>query len=239
MSLDDPLIQALILGWLAGMAIPAGGLLAQFTRLRRRWLQHELIHGMTGFGAGALLAAVALVLVPDGAEALDAGSATVWFVVGGLIAMGLDRWLTSRAGERAQFLAMMLDFIPEAIALGAAFASGNPAGVLLAVLIAMQNVPEGFNAFKEMEQSESGRHALRLFLGISMVGPLCAFAGAWWLVDSPQVLGALMLAAGGGILYLVFEDIAPAVPLERTWLPPMGAVLGFAFALAGHRLLIA
>lgn len=236
--MSDPLIQALLLGWLAGMAIPAGGGLARITRLRNRWLHHELIHGMTGFGAGALLAAVALVLVPDGAAPMTAGAAVAWFVSGGAVAMALDRWLASRSGERAQFLAMLLDFVPEAIALGAAFASGNPAGLLLALLIAMQNLPEGFNAFQELSRGASGRHALRLFAGISLVGPLCALAGAWWLADQPQVLGALMLAAGGGILYLVFEDIAPAVPLERTWLPPMGAVLGFAFALAGHQALI-
>ena len=238
MSLADPLIQALILGWLAGMAIPAGGALAQFVSLPRSWLGDELIHGMTAFGAGALLAAVALVLVPDGARPLSAASATFWFVAGGALAMTLDRWLASRAGERAQFLAMLLDFVPEAIALGAAFASGNPAGALLALLIGMQNLPEGFNAFQEMKRAESGRHLLRFFLGISLIGPLCALTGAWLLADQPEILGALMLAAGGGILYLVFEDIAPAVPLERTWLPPMGAVLGFAFALAGHHLLV-
>ncbi len=39
--------------------------------------------------------------------------------------------------------------------------------------------------------------------------------------------------SAGGILYLMFEDIAPEVPLANTYLPPLGAVLGFALGLAG------
>ncbi|MDF1820443.1 MAG: divalent cation transporter [Alcanivoracaceae bacterium] len=235
---ENSLIMAAVLAWLAGLAIPAGGVLVRITHIRRSWLRHELIHGMTGFGGGALIAAVALVLVPEGARNMTASGAVFWFVAGGALAMALDRWLASRQGERAQFLAMLLDFVPEAIALGASFASGSSAGVLLALLIALQNLPEGFNAFREMEPGPSGRHTLRLFFAVSLMGPISALAGGWLLSDMDTVLGAIMLAAGGGILYLVFEDIAPAVPLKRTWLPPLGAVLGFAVALAGHLMLV-
>lgn len=42
-----------------------------------------------------------------------------------------------------------------------------------------------------------------------------------------------MLTASGGILYILFEDIAPQVPIERRWLPPLGAVAGFMLGLAG------
>lgn len=40
-----------------------------------------------------------------------------------------------------------------------------------------------------------------------------------------------VLAFGGGILYLVFQDIAPQAKLSRHWGPPLGAVLGFALGL--------
>lgn len=45
-----------------------------------------------------------------------------------------------------------------------------------------------------------------------------------------------MLFAAGGILYAVFEDIAPQVVLENERAPPMGAVLGFVLGVAGHLL---
>lgn len=42
-----------------------------------------------------------------------------------------------------------------------------------------------------------------------------------------------MLFAAGGILYSVFQDIAPQAKLNKHWLPTLGAVLGFALGLAG------
>ena len=36
---------------------------------------------------------------------------------------------------------------------------------------------------------------------------------------------------------LLFQDIAPQARLERHWGPPLGAVIGFGIALAGHMLL--
>jgi ZIP family zinc transporter len=53
------------------------------------------------------------------------------------------------------------------------------------------------------------------------------------LASNTAVLGAIMLFAAGGIVYLLFEDVAPQVRLERRWSPPLGAVAGFALGLAG------
>ena len=50
------------------------------------------------------------------------------------------------------------------------------------------------------------------------------------------LLGAIMLFAAGGILYLVFQDIAPQARLARHWGPPLGAVFGFALGLLGTML---
>ena len=55
-----------------------------------------------------------------------------------------------------------------------------------------------------------------------------------WLQPYPALLGAIMIFAAGGILYLLFEDIAPRVALERRQAPPLAAVAGVALGLAGH-----
>lgn len=46
-----------------------------------------------------------------------------------------------------------------------------------------------------------------------------------------------IVAFGGGILYLVFQNIAPQARMRRHWTPPLGAVLGFAVGLLGEQLL--
>ena len=45
-----------------------------------------------------------------------------------------------------------------------------------------------------------------------------------------------MLFSSGGILYIVFQDIAPQVKLKKAWGPPLGAIFGFLIGLIGHSL---
>lgn len=129
---------------------------------------------------------------------------------------------------------MLLDFVPEAVALGAALVDG----MLLAFLIAIQNLPEGFNAFREIQKNSSIRKVklLLAFTALALLGPLSAFFGATVLADQKAVLGVLMVFSSGGILFLTFQDIAPQARLEKHWAPTLGAVLGFALGLMGHML---
>lgn len=45
--------------------------------------------------------------------------------------------------------------------------------------------------------------------------------------------GALVLVASGGIVHLVFHDIAPGAFREGHWGPTLGASLGFLVAIVG------
>lgn len=227
-------LEALVLAALAGAAIPAGGALARWERFLPRWREREFRHTVIAFGGGALLGAVALVLVPEGIRHLPPVSALAGFAAGGLAFMALDRAVVKAYGEAGQLLAMLVDFVPEAIALGALFAAGGSAGPLLALLIALQNLPEAFNAYNELTaHTPRPKGVLARFGAIALLGPAAVAAGYYWLAHSPAALGALMLFAAGGILYIVFQDIAPKAPYRNHWGPPLGAVGGFALALAG------
>jgi ZIP family zinc transporter len=50
------------------------------------------------------------------------------------------------------------------------------------------------------------------------------------------MLGGIMLFSAGGILYLIFQDVAPQSRLERHWGPALGAVLGFGVGMLGQML---
>lgn len=231
----DPLIHMLFLALLAGATIPLGGLLALEDRIHPDWVRNELRHGVMAFGGGVLMAAVALVLVPQGLDRLPGWPAVICFAGGGALFFLIDRALGISGRKAGQLLAMLVDFLPEAVALGAMLAAGAEGALLLAILIALQNFPEGFNAFREL--SENGHKRLRLlaiFAAIPLLGPLAAFMGASLLSDNAPALGALMLTAAGGVLYLTFQDVAPQASLTRTWAPPLGAVAGFTLGLAGH-----
>ena len=223
---------------LAGLAMPLGGALASVEKIRPLWLEREFRHSILAFGGGALLAAVMLVLVPQGMAHLQPASAAFFLILGGLIFMGLDWALYNHGTPASQFLSMLADFVPESIALGAVCAVGGEHVVLLAALIALQNVPEGFNAYRELRQSQelSSRRIILMFALMALLGPVAGASGYLWLSAYPQVVSAVMLLATGGILYSVFQDIAPQAKMRRRWAPAMGAILGFSLGVVGQML---
>ncbi|MEZ6234473.1 MAG: hypothetical protein R3B68_09820 [Phycisphaerales bacterium] len=234
-----PVLVMLLLTTIAGLAMPAGALLAQLERVRPRWLEQELRHSIIAFGGGVLLAAVALVLVPEGIGTMAWPWAAGLFLAGGVLFMLLDRALAATKGSVSQLVAMLADFVPEAVALGAAFASGESAGVLLALLITLQNVPEGFNAYRELRVSTrmGGRRIVLAFAALAALGPASGLAGYFLLAGSPTIVGGIMLVAASGILYLTFGDIAPQAKLANRHAPALGAVCGFLVGLIGHMLI--
>jgi len=231
-----PLYTAIAYASVAGATIPLGGLVACVERIRPHWLEAEFRHSVIAFGGGALLAAIALVLIPQGIEQLSLLPVVISFSAGGLVFMWMDRLLSRHGGSGAQLTAMLLDFVPEAMALGAAFATGGTAGPLLALLIALQNFPEAFNAYRELRAggAMSPPAILLIFTAFVLLGPLAAIIGMRFLASHPAVLSAIMVFSAGGILYLIFEDIAPQAKLKHHWAPPLGAVAGFLLGIIGE-----
>ncbi|MDN4500845.1 divalent cation transporter [Alteromonadaceae bacterium BrNp21-10] len=223
---------------LAGLAMPLGAVLASIEDIQSDWLKNEFRHGVMAFGGGALLSAIALVLVPEGIQHLNPLWAALCFMAGGLAFMALDIVLNRIKTQASQLAAMLADFIPESIALGAAFAADSAQAYLLALLIGLQNLPEGFNAYRELNAAGSLKpsKAILIFVSMALLGPIAAIAGFLWLADMHLSISVIMLFAAGGILYSIFQDIAPQVKLEAHYAPPLGAILGFVLGLVGFML---
>jgi len=223
----------------AGACIPLGGFIASFEHIHARWLEQELRHFLIAVGGGILLGAVAVVLVPEGVASMQGSMWAIPLVLaGGLVFFLIERALGLRRREAPQLMGMLLDYVPEAIALGGLVALGSSVAPLLALLIGLQNLPEGFNAFRELHalKRRSARRTLLIMGSLVAIGPVAGLLGYFFLSDYPAGLGAIMLFASGGILYLIFQDIAPQSRLSRHWGPPLGAVVGFSVALFGDML---
>jgi ZIP family zinc transporter len=230
----------ILLSLLAGAAIPVGALLARLDLVRPSILGSAWRHFIVAFGGGALISAVALVLVPSGASKLSPVPATLCFAAGGACFYWLDSYLSKLKSSSGQLVAMLADFIPEAIALGAAFAVGERTGLLLALLMVLQNLPEGFNAYEELCQSSKllPNKIILAFSSLALAGPISASIGYYLLAQQDELMGALMLFASAGILYLVFQDVAPESKLKHKGMPALGAVSGFLLGLIGNMLIL-
>lgn len=233
--MSETLTQAILFALIAGATIPLGAGLAVWDKIHPNWMSGELRHGVIAFGGGVLIAAVALVLIPEGVALMPGWMALAAFISGGVSFFFIDRTLGRSGQSMGQLMAMLVDYLPEAIALGAMLATGAPAGLLLALLIGLQNFPEAFNAYREhaARSDEPAMKTYAPYLLMPLLGPIAAILGVLIFAPNPMVLGVLMVFAAGGVLFLTFQDVAPEVKLERRWAPPLGAVLGFTLGLAG------
>ena len=73
--------------------------------------------------------------------------------------------------------------------------------------------------------------------GASVLGPVAALIGHLFLRGQQGLTASIMVFAAGGILYLIFDDIAPQAKSKRHGGPALGAVLGFALGMLGKTLL--
>jgi len=223
----------------SGITILLGGGLARVDVLPESQVKERILHAMIAFGGGVLVAAVAFVLVPRGVEELSLPLITFYFLSGAVVFFLLVRKIGMGGTKVSQLIAMMIDFIPEAIALGAVFAHDKNLGLLLAIFIGLQNFPEGFNSFRELvNYGFSPNKTLLVLLPLSLTGMLGACLGFHVLHDEPTAIAALMLFAGGGIIYLTFQDIAPMSHTGKYWSPALGASLGFFTGVLGHELVM-
>lgn len=235
------MLQELILfSGFAGVTVFVGGLLANCFNhhIKESPVKYEITHTLMSFGAGIILAAVALVLIPKGLEALDLWPMVISFSAGVLIFMYIDKYLAKKSGKTATLLAMLMDFIPESMALGATFIIDPKMAVLLAVFIGLQNLPEAFNSYRDLVESGfTAKKTLIIFFFLSFFGIGGALLGQFFLSDAPIITAHLMTFASGGILYLLINDIIPESKLKNNYLTSLGATFGFLVGVIGEKII--
>ncbi len=169
---------------------------------------------LIAIGAGLLLGAVFLDLLPD---AIELGSATrltssdvlgltlISFLIFYAIENGLEalkhRWQApdSDANLLGRIGAGMLIFhsFRDGMAIGAAFAASHPAGYAVALGIAAHDFGDGMNTVILTTAGKSPRKSDFLFLVADAIAPfLGGLFTLWWVLSSRGSVILLVLAAG-------------------------------------------
>lgn len=230
------MVQTLILyACLSGLPILVGGLASYSVSNYTHHYRDSISHAMIAMGGGILIASIAFVLVPHSIIHISPLPACVSFIFGAGLFAYLDKKITTSGHSSAQVLAMLMDFIPEIMALGASFSQDPKLGFLLALFIGIQNLPEGFNAYNELTLSKKSPMKSLVILGLlSLIGIIPTLLGYYAFKDSITLISIIMLSSAGGILYLVFQDIIPLSKVQNTTFSAFSGVVGFLIGLLGY-----
>ena len=193
---------------------------------------------LTAFGAGILISAAIFEMVIEAEKSIGIISTLLFFILGAIIFTIADVIAVKKGGGADILIGIGLDTIHESLAIGASIAAG-PAFVI-AILIGIQNIPEGIAAYKEMRTGKTAftnsKKALYAIGVISIIPVILGLVGLFFLQGLHYIIGLILALSAGGIFYMLFYDMIPKSHKERKWLPTFGAVLGFIIGFAIVRL---
>lgn len=217
-------------GMVAATATAAGAIPALFMRR----LPQKLLDVMLGFGAGVMLAACMFSLIVPALALLTNSGASAWYssgsvalaiLLGGAFMLLLERlvphehFIKDEDRLRGQTLrrswlfvfAIALHNIPEGLAIGASFASGDVAAAsALATGISVQDIPEGLVvAMALLAVGYSRVLAVGIAILSGLTEPVMAIVGAAVLGESSLLLPWGLAVAAGAMLFVISHEMIP------------------------------
>ncbi|MCL2337425.1 MAG: ZIP family metal transporter [Firmicutes bacterium] len=212
--MTEILLQSCIAG--LGTCLGAGAVVL-FGRIGSRSLALLL-----GFASGVMAAVVIIDLLPAALRqvgpltclaGLAVGFLTLRFMDGALrllIPGGNARRLYLRAGYLIA-LGIALHDLPEGIAIAAGFSASPGLGPALALAIGLHNIPEGMATAAPLRAGQmNGARVVAVNALVSLVTPLGTLLGLFILHVSPGFNAVLLALAAGAMVYIVVWKLLPA-----------------------------
>lgn len=250
-----PIIQALIAG-IFTWGMTALGAAAVFLTKN---INRKLLDIMLGFAAGVMLAAVYWSMLAPAIKAASARGMIPWlpasvgFLLGGLVLLGIDRILphlqfgspldkaegikTHWHRSTLLILAMWLHNIPEGLAIGVAFGAiavnqsfaALPTAIALAIGIGIQDIPEGLAVSIPLRRDGASRLKSFWYGQLSgVIEPVFCVVGAMAVILTQSILPYTLAFAAGAMFFIIVEEIIPESQRGgHPALATMGTIIGF------------
>jgi ZIP family zinc transporter len=226
-------LEAFALGGIAQSSLLLAGLAVYWVRPTTR-----VIGGLAGFGAGALVAAVAFDLIPQ-AEGMEQWEVALWLLAGALVFVVADNIVERRFGEGDDacplgiVVGSVVDGVPESIIFGLQIGLGQVVGAAFIGAVFVSNVPQALAPSAAL--AESGWPRLRMAGMWGLVVLACAVT-AWIGYLAGSSLGATgdraAALAAGGLLAMLTDSLMPYAMQKGGPQAGVWTVIGFAASLA-------
>ena len=234
------MLEAGLWGAIAASSLMIGALLGLFVPVSRR-----LVALVMGFGAGALISAVAFDLTSEAFETGGGPTTAIGLAVGGLVFFAGDMVLERRARRQerrkgdtpttsgpAIILGVLLDGIPESFVLGSTLVGGAGVTVSFLAAVFVSNLPEGLAGARDLRDEGHGASwIIGLWIVVIVASGVAAALGYAALSAMPGQSGAFVQAfAAGAILTMLADTMMPEAFEGGGPLVGLATVIGFATA---------
>lgn len=225
------MLNAFLFSALAQAPLILGGLLVYWFKIPIR-----VVGWLGGFGAGALVSAIAYNLVVTG-DTLSKPDLVIWLMVGAVVFVGLDGLVEKRFGEQAGALGIVLgsviDGVPESIIFGIQLAGGVAISSAFLTAVMISNIPQAIAPSADL--AASGWKWVKvagMWAAVVLIAGV-AGAGAYYVGTLvPSDTGArISLFAAGGLLAMLTTSLIPFSYERGGLVTGIWAVAGFALSL--------
>jgi len=230
------LLKAFGLGTLAQSSLLVAGLIVCWIKVPT-----QVVGILAGFGAGAMISAIAFDLVPEAQVHIDLWQTVVWMLIGVAIFLLGDRLVDKRfgsggtAGAMGIVLGSVVDGVPESAIFGIQIGTGATISASFLAAVFVSNIPQAIAPSADLAASGWGPRKLgTLWLGVVLACGVAAALGYLATVELAEAYGDRAAAlAAGGLLAMLTNSLMPfAYERGKEW-AGAATVVGFCLTLLG------
>lgn len=225
------MLNAFLFSALAQTPLILGGLLVYWFKIPLR-----VVGWLGGFGAGALVSAIAYNLVITG-DTLSKSDLVIWLMVGACVFVGLDFLVEKRFGEQAGALGIVLgsiiDGVPESVIFGIQIAGAVAVSPAFLTAVMISNIPQAIAPSADLAQSGwKWAKVAGMWAGVVLIAGVAGAVAYLVGVMAPSDTGArVSLFAAGGLLAMLTTSLIPFSEERGGLITGIWAVAGFALSL--------
>jgi ZIP family zinc transporter/zinc and cadmium transporter len=235
------MIWTAVFALVAALATFGGGVVATLPGR----LSHGRLSHLIAFGAGYMLAAALVSLLPESLELLD--TAPLWVLSGYILAHMFEHTFTShfhfgeethhehvmdpRVGTGA-LVGLALHAFFDGVAISSGFLVTPALGVLIALAVILHKIPEGVTISSLLLASGRTRKSAREAAGLLAVSTLLGAAAMTGLGETVKGIG-LALSCGVA-LYVAATDLIPEINQQEKRVYSVSALLGVVLYFGVH-----
>jgi ZIP family zinc transporter len=230
------LVRAFSLGTLAQSSLLVAGLVPCWVRVPSR-----LVGILAGFGAGAMISAIAFDLVPEAQRHIAEWQTVLWMLIGVAVFLLGDAVVDRRFGNEGVGGALgivvgsVVDGVPESLIFGMQIGSGVAVSAPFLAAVMVSNIPQAIAPSAELVTAGWGPKRLgRLWALVVIACGLSAVLGYLMTVALSNAFGDRAAAlAAGGLLAMLTNSLMPfAYEHGKRW-AGVASVVGFCVTLLG------